>query len=143
MKTRIATLFLLGVVWGCAEAPGRSWRRGHDRQDRGSAQQGAARAFLKRPIRAEQADRRGAGLSGLTASDLATRHPVAHSPFGYDPSTAANLNLITASTLSPNAQELAVLGQQGFVISRSKGVSYLRLWLLAIYANDLPLFVFG
>jgi hypothetical protein len=82
-----------------------------------------------------------AGLSGLTASDLAARHPVTHGTLGYDPSQAANLDRITTSTLNPTAEELAVLGQQGFVISRRKQFPSFAYGYSEIYADDLPLFV--
>ena len=142
MKTRIATLFLLGVVWGCGGST-RPAVGDAGTTDKIVDQPSRVQLALSSSDQSEQSRLTGevAGLSGLTASDLATRHPVAHSPFGYDPSTAANLNLITASTLSPNAQELAVLGQQGFVISRSKEFPTFAYGYSAIYANDLPLFV--
>jgi hypothetical protein len=142
MKTRIATLYLLGVAWGCG---------GSTRPAVGDA--GTTDKIVDQPSRvqlalsandqSEQARLTGevAGLSGLTASDLTVRHPVTHSPLGYDPTTATNLNLITASTLSPSAQELAVLGQQGFVIARSQEFPSFIYGYSAIYANDLPLFV--
>jgi len=82
-----------------------------------------------------------AGLSGLTASDLAARHPVAHISLGYDPTAAVNLDRITTSTLNPTAEELAVLGQQGFVISRRKQFPSFAYGYSEIYADDLPLFV--
>ena len=142
MKTRIATLYLLGVAWGCG---------GNTRPAVGDA--GTTDKIVDQPSRvqlalsandqSEQARLTGevAGLSGLTASDLTVRHPVTHSPLGYDPTTATNLNLITASTLSPSTQELAVLGQQGFVIARSQEFPSFVYGYSAIYANDLPLFV--
>jgi hypothetical protein len=142
MKTRIATLFVLGVAWGCG---------GNTRPAVGDAgttdkiteQPSHVQLALSASDQSEQSRLTGevAGLAGLTASDLAVRHPVTHGSLGYDPSTATNLNLITASTLSPSAQELAVLGQQGFVISRSKEFPSFVYGYSAIYANDLPLFV--
>jgi hypothetical protein len=142
MKTRIATFFLLGVAWGCG---------GSTRPAVGDA--GTTDKIVDQPSRvqltlspsdqSEQSRLTGevAGLSGLTAGDLAAKHPVTHSPLGYDPSTATNLNLITASTLGPSTQELAVLGQQGFVIARSQEFPSFVYGYSAIYANDLPLFV--
>jgi hypothetical protein len=142
MKTRIATLFVLGAVWGCS---GSSQPAVGDAgtTDKITEQPSHVQLALSPSDQSEMSRLAGevAGLSGLTASDLATRHPVTHSPLGYDPTTAANLNLITASTLSPNAQELAVLGQQGFVITRSKEFPTFAYGYSAIYANDLPLFV--
>ena len=82
-----------------------------------------------------------AGFSGLTPSDLAARHPVTYGTLGYDPSTATNLDRITTSTLNPTAEELAVLGQQGFVISRRKQFPSFAYGYSEIYADDLPLFV--
>ena len=142
MKTRIATLFLLGAVWGCS---GGSQPAVGDAgtTDKITEQPSHVQLALSATDQGEQSRLTGevVGLSGLTASDLAALHPVTHGSLGYDPTTAANLNLITASTLSPNAQELAVLGQQGFVISRSKEFPTFAYGYSAIYASDLPLFV--
>jgi hypothetical protein len=82
-----------------------------------------------------------AGLSGLTPSDLAARHPVTYGSLGYDPTTATNLDRITTSTLNPTAEELALLGQQGFVISRRSQFPTFAYGYAEIYADDLPLFV--
>ena len=142
MKTRIATLFVLGAVWGCS---GSSQPAVGDAgtTDKITEQPSHVQLALSATDQGEQSRLTGevVGLSGLTASDLAALHPVTHGSLGYDPTTAANLNLITASTLSPNAQELAVLGQQGFVITRSKEFPTFAYGYSAIYANDLPLFV--
>ena len=142
MKTRIATLFLLGVPWGCGGST-RPAVGDAGTTDKIVDQPSKVQLALSSSDQSEQSRLTGevAGLSGLTASDLAARHPVTHSPLGYDPSTAANLNLITASTLNPTAEELAVLGQQGFVIARSQEFPSFVYGYSAIYANDLPLFV--
>ncbi|MGB8294162.1 MAG: DUF3160 domain-containing protein [Polyangia bacterium] len=181
MKTRIATLFLLGVAWGCGGStrpavgdaavtpatgdaaatpansdaavspatgdavvtPANGDAAAADTVDKIVDQPSKVQLALSSRDQSEQSRLTGevAALSGLTASDLATRHSVTHSPLGYDPSTATNLNLITASTLSLSAQELAVLGQQGFVIARSQEFPSFVYGYSAIYASDLPLFV--
>jgi len=142
MKTRIATLFLLGVAWGCGGST-RPAVGDAGTTDKIVDQPSRVQLTLSASDQSEQSRLTGevAGLSGLTAGDLAAKHPVTHSPLGYDPSTATNLNLITASTLSPSTQELAVLGQQGFVIARSQEFPSFVYGYSAIYANDLPLFV--
>ena len=119
MKIAIASLLLLGAAWGCS---GNSRSGAADAGDKMTEPPTPVTLALSPADQAEVSRQMGelAGLAGLTPSDLAARHPVTHGTLGYDPTTATNLDRITTSTLNPTAEELAVLGQQGFVISRRK-----------------------
>ena len=136
----IASLLLAGLTWGCSGSARPAVGDGGDR---------IAEPPVKVTLTLSAADEAElsrqqselAGLSGVTASELAARHPVTHGGLGYDPRQAANLDRITMSTLNPTAEELAVLGQQGFVISRRKQFPSFSYGYSEIYADDLPLFV--
>jgi uncharacterized protein DUF3160 len=101
------------------------------------------------PSPSEQAerDRVSAALSevqGLDRAGLLARYPSgvsATGSLGYDPLSAANLDLIAGSPLGLSTAERQTLGTNGFVISdrmRFPGFTY---GYKSIYASDLPLFV--
>jgi hypothetical protein len=140
MKIAIASLLLLGAAWGCS---GNSRSGAADAGDKMTEPPTPVTLALSTADQAEVSRQMGelAGLAGLTPSDLAARHPVTHGTLGYDPTTATNLDRITTSTLNPTAEELAVLGQQGFVISHRKQFPTFAYGYSEIYADDLPLFV--
>jgi Protein of unknown function (DUF3160) len=142
MKIAIASLFLLGTAWGCSGSR-RPVAGDAGTTDKMTEPPTNVTLALSPADQSEETRLTGelAGLSGLTASDLAARHPVTQGSLGYEPSTAASLDLITASTLNPTAEELAVLAQQGFVISRRKQFPTFAYGYSEIYADDLPLFV--
>ena len=140
----IASFLLAGVAWGCSgSGSGNTPPAADDAGDRIAEPPAKVTLTLSATDQAELSRQQSelAGLSGLTASDLAARHPVAHISLGYDPTAAVNLDRITTSTLNPTAEELAVLGQQGFVISRRKQFPSFAYGYSEIYADDLPLFV--
>jgi hypothetical protein len=140
MRIAIASLFLFGVAWGCS---GNSRSIVSDAGDKIEEQPTTVTLALSPADQSEESRLTGelAGLSGLTPSDLAARHPVTYGSLGYDPTTATNLDRITTSTLNPTAEELALLGQQGFVISRRSQFPTFAYGYAEIYADDLPLFV--
>jgi hypothetical protein len=83
-----------------------------------------------------------APLERLTASELVDGRKLTYGPaLGYEPTTAANLALIQASTLALNAKELEKLGQQGFVIAPRHAFPNMAYAYKTIYALDLPVFV--
>jgi len=140
----IASLLLAGFALGCSGSGSRNTQpAAGDAGDKIAEPPAKVTLALSATDQAELSRQQSelAGLSGLTASDLAARHPVTHGTLGYDPSQAANLDRITTSTLNPTAEELAVLSQQGFVISRRKQFPSFAYGYSEIYADDLPLFV--
>jgi hypothetical protein len=81
-------------------------------------------------------------VKDLDAAGLAARYPVKQvSSLGYDPGTAAGLDLITKSSVAPSAEELAILKKNGFVISDAHRFPTFAYGYSALYAADLPLFV--
>jgi len=83
-----------------------------------------------------------AEAEGITKEELATR---ASLPFStgptYDPTQAEFMDLIQGSDLSLDAEELAVLGEHGFVISDRHPFPNFVYGYELIYAADLPLYV--
>ena len=101
------------------------------------------------PSAAEQSERARvaaalAPVQALDSAGLLARYPSGTSvaaSLGYDPLTAANLDLIAGSTVGLSAPEQQVLGKNGFVVSdrlRFPGFTY---GYASIYAADLPLFI--
>jgi hypothetical protein len=83
-----------------------------------------------------------AQLSSATSDSLLSAHPVPfQTDLGYDPSTAAGLELIQATGLSLTADELAKLSEHGFVISERQKFANMAMGLNTIYAHDLPLYI--
>ena len=83
-----------------------------------------------------------AATEDLGTDELLDRHelPLA-SGVSYDPAAAAGLPLIQDSYLALDADELATLGQHGFVISERKTFPTFVYGYETIYVEDLPLFV--
>lgn len=83
-----------------------------------------------------------ASAENLDAAGLLAAHAVPFAPsLGYDPMTALNLPLVQGSNLKLEQGELAVLGREGFVLSRAKVYPGFTYGYNAIYAADLPVFV--
>ncbi|HMA96924.1 MAG TPA: DUF3160 domain-containing protein, partial [Polyangiaceae bacterium] len=59
----------------------------------------------------------------------------------YDPKTASGMELIQASPLALNANELSVLGANGLVISKRTEFPSFAYGYKSIYAADLPVYV--
>ncbi len=79
---------------------------------------------------------------GLTQAAFASKYAV---PFaaglGYDPSQAANLDLVDASSLALGPAEKAALQKHGFVVSEAHRFPTFMYGYAAIYAQDLPVYV--
>ncbi|WP_437479725.1 DUF3160 domain-containing protein [Sorangium sp. So ce1014] len=100
------------------------------------------------PLGPEQQAELGALLAeakssaSMTAEDFASKYRV---PFAsglpYAPADADNLSLLQASTLGLDADELAKLSANGFVISEKKSFPTFVYGYESIYALDLPLYV--
>ena len=83
-----------------------------------------------------------AELSSATSDSLLSAHPVQfQADLGYDPNTAAGLELIQATGLALTPDELAKLGEHGFVISAHQTFANMAMGLNTIYAHDLPLYI--
>jgi hypothetical protein len=81
-------------------------------------------------------------LPDMTASDFAARYGTQHlASLGYDPLSAAALNLIQASPLALTAEETAKLAQNGFVISTRQQFPSFVYGYESIYRADLPVYV--
>ena len=77
-----------------------------------------------------------------TAASLAQTHAVPHiGSLGYDPRSAAGLDLILASPLGLNSAELDVLAARGFVILPRHEYPSFSYGYSTIYAQDLPVFI--
>lgn len=80
--------------------------------------------------------------AGLTADGIIAKYPLTHvSALGYDPTAAAALDKIGASSLAMNDAERAVLAKHGFVISERHRFPSFTLGYGSIFSQDLPVFV--
>jgi hypothetical protein len=96
------------------------------------------------PAPASKAEQLGqlATLSSLTTDQLITRSTGAmNQPLGYAPESATWLDLIQASALALNDQELAAYKKNGFVISQRQKYANFFYGYQTIYAADLPVYV--
>lgn len=101
------------------------------------------------PSASEQAERDRvsavlAEAQGLDRAGLLARYPSgvsASGSLGYDPLSAANLELIAGSPLGLSAAEKQTLATNGFVISDRRRFPGFTYGYESIYASDLPLFV--
>jgi hypothetical protein len=83
-----------------------------------------------------------ASVAGLNADGFASRYAVAHVPsLGYDPTTAAGLDVIQASPQALSTGELDTLGKNGFVITTAHPFGSFTEGYLALYRAHLPLYV--
>ena len=83
-----------------------------------------------------------AACDALTAESFAAQHAVPFGPaLGYDPLTAANLDLVDASSLALGAAEKSALQKNGFVVSEAHRYPSFLYGYAALYAEDLPLYV--
>jgi hypothetical protein len=81
-------------------------------------------------------------VANLTADAFASRYAVSFTPaLGYDPSTAAGLDRIQASTLALNTAELAKLKDLGFVITERLHYPSYTHGYMELYVQHLPLYV--
>ncbi len=81
-------------------------------------------------------------LATLTSDGLIARSTNAmNQPLGYAPESATWLNLIQASALALNDQELVAYKKNGFVISQRQSYPDFFYGYQTIYAADLPLYV--
>jgi hypothetical protein len=96
------------------------------------------------PAPADRAAQQGqlATLTSLTTDQLIARSTGAMSqPLGYAPESATWLDLIQASALALNDQELAAYKKNGFVISQRQKYANFFYGYQTIYAADLPIYV--
>jgi len=79
---------------------------------------------------------------GLGAPELLAKHALSEVPsLSYDPRTSQFLDLIQASALALNDDELAHLGTNGFVISKRSAFPTFIGGYVAIYSEDLPVYI--
>jgi hypothetical protein len=93
---------------------------------------------------ADKASQKGelATLSTLTTDQLIARSTgTMNQPLGYAPESATWFDLIQASALALNGQELAAYKKNGFVISQRLNYPNFFYGYTTIYASDLPLYV--
>lgn len=92
-----------------------------------------------------EVDRLGALLAasaGLSADALLARRAVAfRAGLGYDPLAAVNLDLVQGSALALDADELAALAADGFVVTDRHRYPHFAYGYQEIYSQDLPVFV--
>lgn len=80
--------------------------------------------------------------ASMTSSDFSSKYAVSFaSGLNYDPTQAAGMPLIQASALALDADELAKLGANGFVISEKKHFPTFVYGYQNVYAQDLPVYV--
>lgn len=80
--------------------------------------------------------------ASMTAADFGSKYAVTFaSGLAYDPTTVSGMPLIQASALALDADELAKLGKNGFVISEKKHFPTFVYGYESVYAQDLPLYV--
>jgi hypothetical protein len=78
----------------------------------------------------------------VSADELAKKHAVRFSALGYQPRSAANLDCIQKQPAAKlDALELKMLEQNGFVTSRDRPYASFALGHLALYKQDLPIFI--
>lgn len=81
-------------------------------------------------------------LESLDATSLLQQRAIKFSTsLGYDPQAAKNLDLIQASPAALDANELAKLKSQGFVISKRQQYPNMTYGYKTIYSMDLPVYV--
>lgn len=105
---------------------------------------GAAVALNTAALQSELEQQRSA-LSANAALDtdaLLAKRAVSHEDaLPYDPMSAQRLDLIQKSSVALEPAELEQLGRQGFAISKRKEFPTFGYGYVALYAEDLPLYV--
>lgn len=91
------------------------------------------------PVPLQQAIETSRTMDGAALS--ATYPAPATAALTYDPKAAAGMELIQASPLALNANELSVLGANGLVISKRTEFPSFAYGYKTIYAEDLPVYV--
>jgi hypothetical protein len=80
--------------------------------------------------------------STWTPEAIRAAYPIAfENDLGYEPRNAAGLEIIQASGLGMNADELAVFDQNGFVLSDRQRFPTFFYGYRSIYSEDLPLYI--
>jgi len=129
------------LVSGCAATPG---------PDGSSGSGGASAQVIHGPTydvtaRDEVPEALRQAVSTASSLDgpglLAAYPPPAAEPLGYDPATAAGLDLIQGSVLALTEAEQAVLTEQGLVISTREQFPSFAYGYKSIYSSDLPVYV--
>ena len=84
-----------------------------------------------------------AAAMNLDTAGLLARYPSpkTSATLGYDPLSAANLDVIGASTIGLSDAEKGIIGQSGFMISDRVKFPGFTYGYQSIYAADLPVFV--
>ncbi|MBN2802454.1 MAG: DUF3160 domain-containing protein [Deltaproteobacteria bacterium] len=77
----------------------------------------------------------------MTYDDLLTEYPSISGTLDYDPSKAANLDLIQASELALSDEGLAILKENGFAISDKHQFQNIFRGYTDIYAAHLPVYI--
>ena len=78
----------------------------------------------------------------LTPEQLGSRYPATFvGALGYDPTTAAGMDRIQASSLQLDADEMTALARNGFVITDRNRFPTFTYGYRTIYADHLPLYV--
>jgi hypothetical protein len=80
--------------------------------------------------------------AGMTPEDFAKKYtPSFGAAISYDPTKATGLDLVQKTALALNANELAALGKNGFVISENRKFPSFVYGYDSLYSMDLPLYV--
>ncbi len=80
--------------------------------------------------------------ASMTADEFGGKYSISFaSGLGYDPITADGMSLIQASGVALDQDELAVLANNGFVISEKKRFPTFVYGYQTVYSQDLPLYV--
>jgi hypothetical protein len=107
----------------------------------GSAPDGSSKpvtATEEVPVNLQMALKIAAQLDG---NSLLASYPVSSTALNYDPTTAKGMDLIQASPLALNANELEALGNNGLVISQRETFPSFAYGYKSIYFADLPVYV--
>jgi len=77
----------------------------------------------------------------LSADAVLEKHRIAHSMLSYDPLESEYLDIIQGSALSLSEGEMAKLGENGFVISKSHTFPTFVGGYAAVYEQHLPVYI--
>src|SRR6478609_5656183 len=77
----------------------------------------------------------------LSADAVLEKHRIAHSTLSYDPLESEYLDIIQGSALSLSEGEMAKLGENGFVISKSHTFPTFVGGYAAVYEQHLPVYI--
>lgn len=81
-------------------------------------------------------------LRSTTKAQLLTEHPViSEQPLGFDPASAARLDLIQQRRYQMDAEELALFKRAGFVVSEHRFDKSFAMAYLELFKYDLPVYV--